>query len=623
MRNRLRWLDIITAPIARNPEFLVFMFALGITAALLSVDYAHKAKPYEYAWEELFFCLYAVCAVLAVLPRRLRAVARGLVYAVAYPVTIVDMYCFVKFDATLNPSILMLVNETDPREAGEFFSAYLSPDVLMTNVGWVLLIPILHILWSIHRKLRKPSRLIGLERKAADGIKRVRPLWNVLVAVCVLVSGIHCFPNLRNLQSLMSQKTVGGIEHRLTEKDCGKQYLPLYRFAFSAYANYLASKQIDIIKDVAKTVTVDSCDYTSPNIVLIIGEAYCKRHSGLYGYHLPTTPRQVAMAKRGELVAYSDVVTPWNLTSYVFKHIMSTYTVGDKGEWCDYPLFGEVFRKAGYHVTFLTNEFLPKAKQAVYDFSGGFFLNDPEMSAAQFDARNDRVHIFDEGLLDDYKAVQERRAHDGDTLQKGNLTIFHLIGQHQNYRVRCPKSKKHFTLEDYSDREDLRPKWKKNVRDYDNATLYNDSIVREIVRLFENTNSVVIYMPDHGEEVHSRELPHFSGRMHSTTITERLAREEFEIPFWIWASKSYRKSHPELWKAIRASADRPYMTDALPHLLMYLAGIKCKYYRDDLNLLSPEYNASRPRILKHQTDYDVIMKRKQHPQPGDNPSIRQ
>lgn len=610
MRNRLRWLDIITAPIARNTEFLVFMFALGITAALLSVDYAHKAKLYEYAWEELFFCLYVVCAVLAVLPRRLRAVARGLVYAVAYPVTIVDMYCFVKFDTTLNPSILMLVNETDPREAGEFFSAYLSPDVLMTNVGWVLLIPILHILWSIHRKLRKPSRLIALESKAADGIKRVRPLWNVLVAVCVIVSGIHCFPNLRNLQSLMSQKTVGGIEHRLTEKDCGKQYLPLYRFSFSVYANYLASKQIDIIKDVAKTVTVDSCDYTSPNIVLIIGEAYCKRHSGLYGYHLPTTPRQVAMAKRGELVAYSDVVTPWNLTSYVFKHIMSTYTVGDKSDWCDYPLFGEVFRKAGYHVTFLTNEFLPKAKQAVYDFSGGFFLNDPEMSAAQFDARNDKLHIFDEGLLDDYKAVQERRAHDGDTLQKGNLTIFHLIGQHQTYRVRCPKSKKHFTLDDYSDREDLRPKWKKNVRDYDNATLYNDSIVREIVRLFEKTNTVVIYMPDHGEEVHSRELPHFSGRMHSTTITERLAREEFEIPFWIWASKSYRKSHPELWKAIRTSANKPYMTDALPHLLMYLAGIKCKYYRDDLNILSPEYNASRPRILKHQTDYDVVMKRK-------------
>ena len=616
MKNWKRWLDIITIPIARNPEFLVFMFALGIVSATLSVDYAHKAKLYEYAWEELFFCLYAVCAVLALLPGRLRAVARGIIYAVAYPVTIVDMYCFVKFETTLNPSILMLVNETDTRETGEFFAAYLSPDILLSNVGWVFLVLILHILWSVHRRLRRPERLVMLETDAAATIKKARPLWNILTAVCLIISGTACFPNLKNLHSLMSQKTVGDIEHRLTEKDCGKQYLPMYRFAFSVYANRLAAKQIDIMHKVAKTVTVDSCRYTSPNIVLIIGEAYCKRHASLYGYHLPTTPRQNAMAKRGELVPYTDVVTPWNLTSYVFKHIMSTYTVGDKGDWCDYPLFGEIFRKAGYHVTFLTNEFLPKAKQAVYDFSGGFFLNDPEMSAAQFDDRNDRLHIFDEGLLDDYKAAQERRAHDGDTLQQGNLTIFHLIGQHQSYRVRCPKSKKHFTLADYEDREDLRPKWKKNVCDYDNATLYNDSIVKEITRLFENTNTIVIYMPDHGEEVHSRELPHFSGRMHSTTITERLAREEFEIPFWIWASKSYRTSHPEIWQAIKSSAGKPYMTDALPHLLMYLAGIECRYYRDDLNILSPGYNARRPRILKHQTDYDVVMKRKgQEPQP--------
>ena len=46
--------------------------------------------------------------------------------------------------------------------------------------------------------------------------------------------------------------------------------------------------------------------------------------------------------------------------------------MGDKGDWCDYPLFPEIFRKAGYHVTFMTNQFLPQAKEAVYDFSGGF-----------------------------------------------------------------------------------------------------------------------------------------------------------------------------------------------------------------------------------------------------------
>ena len=125
--------------------------------------------------------------------------------------------------------------------------------------------------------------------------------------------------------------------------------------------------------------------------------------------------------------------------------------------------------------------------------------------------------------------------------------------------------------------------------------------------MFREKDAIVIYMPDHGEEVHSRELPHFFGRMHSTKIVKRLAREEFEIPFWIWASPAYRKQRPELWAEIRRSADLPYMTDAIPHLLFYLAGIHCPYYRPDLNILSPAYNAGRPRIIKRQVDYDVLM----------------
>ena len=56
------------------------------------------------------------------------------------------------------------------------------------------------------------------------------------------------------------------------------------------------------------------------------------------------------------------------------------HVVGQKGEWCDYPLFPQLFRKAGYHVSFITNQFLPQAKEAVYDFSGGFFLNNKELS---------------------------------------------------------------------------------------------------------------------------------------------------------------------------------------------------------------------------------------------------
>ena len=48
------------------------------------------------------------------------------------------------------------------------------------------------------------------------------------------------------------------------------------------------------------------------------------------------------------------------------------------------------------------------------------------------------------------------------------------------------------------------------------------------------------------------------------------------------------------------------MTDALPHLLLYLAGIETPTYQAKYNILSPEYNEMRPRILKNSADYDKL-----------------
>ena len=120
--------------------------------------------------------------------------------------------------------------------------------------------------------------------------------------------------------------------------------------------------------------------------------------------------------------------------------------MGEKGDWCDYPLFPELFRKAGYQVTFITNEFLPQAKEAVYDFSGGFFLNNPELSKLQFDNRNTELHPLDDGLLDDYDnhLKQKQGEH--------NLIIFHLMGQHVDYKSRYRKEQTEFWTGNYEDK---------------------------------------------------------------------------------------------------------------------------------------------------------------------------
>ena len=298
---------------------------------------------------------------------------------------------------------------------------------------------------------------------------------------------------------------------------------------------------------------------------------------------------------------FSDVVSPYNLTSFVFKNVFSMHVVGQKGEWCDYPLFPELFRKAGYHVSFLTNQFLPKAKEAVYDFSGGFFLNNPKLSAAQFDTRNSELHRFDEGLLNDYDRLK-------GGLGAHTLTIFHLIGQHVGYKLRYPQSRTKFFASDYEERRpELTERQRKMLSYYDNACLYNDSVVDEICKRFEKEDAIVIYMPDHGEECYEGTRG-IVCRNHSARVDYNLAKYEFEIPFWIYCSHAYAVKHPEIYREIVQAKDRRLMTDALPHMLLYLAGISTPAYREEYNVLSPDYDELRPRILKASADYDKLRK---------------
>ena len=143
------------------------------------------------------------------------------------------------------------------------------------------------------------------------------------------------------------------------------------------------------------------------------------------------------------------------------------------------------------------------------------------------------------------------------------------------------------------------------MADYDNALLYNDSIMDEIVKRFEQDDAIVIYVPDHGEECYGGDV-HFFGRMHSTDITARLAHEEFDIPMWFWCSDRYREAHPDIVEKLRNASTLRYMIDALPHTLLRMAGIHTKWYRSRLDILSDDYDDERPRILKLTTDYDKL-----------------
>ena len=588
-------------PIKDNASFFFFMYLIGILVSYAELPANNPdATVYSNLWLELFLDLYVICIILTLFPLKIRRWIRAFLYIIAYCTSLTDLFCWVKFQSTLNPSMLLLVGETDEREASEFFSSYFTSDLIFSSVGLLLLVMLIHILTTFLKKV-KLSPAISYKVTVAKQI--INHSHYILGGVCLVFLGWafeSSAHNKKEMVQMFSLDTIGSVEHELTTSDCAQFYLPVYRLAFSIFSNELASQQVDRLIEAKDKMSVDSCSFKSPNIVLIIGESYGKLHSQQYGYFMPTTPRQIKREKSGLLVPFSDVVAPWNLTSFVFKNVFSLHVVGEKGEWCDYPLFPSLFRKAGYHVTFITNQFLPKAKQAVYDFSGGFFLNHPELSEAMFDSRNQQLYRFDRGLLDDYDKNQQQ--HNTDH----NLIIFHLLGQHVKYNQRFPSDRHHFKAEDYEKkRADLDGKQRNVLADYDNAILYNDSIVDAIISRFEDKEAIIIYMPDHGEECYEGNRG-FICRNHSAAIDYDLAHYEFEIPFWIFCSYKYAAKHPDIYKEIIGAKNRRFMTDALPHMLLYLAGIHTKDYHAEYNILSPQYNEMRPRILKNTTDYDKL-----------------
>ncbi len=616
MRLIRRVARLFMLPLLKNGVFFVTMYALGVLCAFLTLPHSKGAEVYNNLWLELFLDLYVACVVLAVIPCKVRRWVRLAFYVVLYSVSLTDAFCFWKFGSVISPSMLMLVGETDSREAGEFFSTYLTLDTLSSPVAWIVLLIVVHVVIDFRKPLCRLFHVDYPKLRAHVNFGFLRfsrrymlyPECGVIVMTLLVWSLFTSWGNKRGLAKMMTADTIGSIEHILTDPDHGNTYLPIYRLAFSIYSNHLASRQVDKCVAASQRVRVGSCSFRSPTIVLIIGESYSKAHCQLYGYPQKDTPRQKRLERSGWLTKFNNVVSCWNLTSFVFKNVLSMHVVGQKGEWCDYPLFPELFRKAGYKVTFLTNQFLLAAGQAVYDFSGGFFLNDPVLSKAQFDLRNTQLHPFDDGLLSDYDAFLKEGKID---LKGRNLIIFHLIGQHVSYNTRYPKDRAKWKADDY---KVLRPDLagdqyrRRMIAEYDNACLYNDSIVTQIVKRFENKDAIIVYMPDHGEEIYEpgRDI---LCRNHAAAVDWPLAHYEFEVPFWIWCSRKYAHREPEVFKAVKDAKNRRFMTDALPHMLVWLAGIQSRDYHAEYNLLSPEYDETRPRILKNSVDYDELKMR--------------
>ena len=332
--------------------------------------------------------------------------------------------------------------------------------------------------------------------------------------------------------------------------------------------------------------------------MFVIGESFNKHHTPLYEKdYLPTTPLLMQQQQKGNLVVYTDAVAPFNFTSNAFKYMFSTWDEESEDEWTRHTLFPAVFKKAGYCVDFYTNQFA-MAQTDMWDFAGGTVFNHHGLSELQFTHRNPDIFDYDGELL------RELPPTDSLTVQP-TLLIVHLRGQHVKYDNRYPQTYAKFTPND-----EKTPFGGQTGREiaahYDNATLYNDAVVNTVFEMLKNTDGIGIFLSDHGEEVYDWRDKY--ARTNERTITPEVARYQYEIPLMFYMTDTFKVRHPDVAEVVTTSANRPFISSDLCHLLFYLGGISIADYQEKRNILSPQYDKTRKRIIGSNTDYDELMR---------------
>lgn len=524
------------------------------------------------------------CWLLSLLAGLLNKIKLGIVVTVLVAVILFSELLTVFFyHSNFTIYVVLLLFETTVGESTEFIHAALAHPGSWYAVTITILTGVAAC--YLARYSRKPFKY----KKALAFMAFALVVWSGIRQVSAYYKLFRCFSSA----STTVCNDTRYIPHLNT---------PFVRLAYGAAFNIAASAELDVLEATVAATTVDSCSYRCPLIVLVIGESFNKHHTPLYEKdYLPTTPLLMQQQEKGNLVVYTDAVAPFNFTSNAFKYMFSTWDEESGDEWTRHTLFPAVFKKAGYCVDFYTNQFA-MAQTDMWDFAGGTVFNHHGLSELQFTHRNPDIFDYDGELLHELPPADSLTAHP-------TLLIVHLRGQHVKYDNRYPQAYAKFTPND-----EKTPFGGQTGREiaahYDNATLYNDAVVNTVFEMLKNTDGIGIFLSDHGEEVYDWRDKY--ERTNERTITPEIARYQYEIPLMFYMTDTFKVRHPDVAEAVTTSADRPFISSDLCHLLFYLGGISIADYQEKRNILSPQYDKTRKRIIGSSTDYDELMRDFRH-----------
>lgn len=575
------------------PFFVIFSFLISFPIAY---TLWYKFNQYDMVWvlfssEGLLsrYCLGGCITVfLMIILGNYFSKAKYVLYFIALSYFAVVFFLINVFSMELSPLVFNMIMETNKDEASGFFSTFfITKGAVKTYVYILGVIAIIYI-------TEKKKDMFCMMRYN-----------NRITSICMVLIAIFLFNGLRAIKAHVALFRCDTLQEiNSWERTYGPiaLYDALDVVFFSTYYEIVLRNQMRVSIYNTKNVEGVAGTNENVNVVFVLGESFIKWHSSLYGYYRNTNPFLTKEKDKGNLFLFSDVITPFNNTMETERNIFSCNSMLDDEQWPDAPIFQAVFKKAGFNV-YMWDILRNPDSRDLGDISTNTLLYSRDILGI-YDGLNSKSFSYDGQLIDDFKKMNIEKNN------KSNLVIFHLTGQHVPFSDRYPHIKEFskFTNSDPSAKLSLTAEMKKAINDYDNATLYNDWILKQIIEEFEDYNTVLIYFSDHGEEVY--DYRNSMGRTISPPegLTDEWLKYEFEIPFMIWCSDTYIHNQKDVIERIKVSQDKPFMTDVVYQLLFHVAGIKTLLYNSRRDVINDNYQV-RDRILGNRMNYDRIRKK--------------
>jgi len=482
------------------------------------------------------------------LPRFARSISAA-IGVLLWLTSLVSIAYFCIYGQEFSQSVIFTIFESNPAESQEFIAQYF--------VWWMIPVFLAHTLiaWLLWRNI-KPFQM--------------PPKKALLVSGLILVSLI-VYPVLK--YKFIDREPVDKVVDKLQTR-----FEPAVPWqlviGYLQYREQLANMEA-LLKGNAQIPPLQNLQDKNAGLpatlVLVIGESTNRQHMSLYGYPRKTTPQLDAM--KDELLVFKQVIGPRPYTIEALQQVLTFADQQHPNLYLTKPSIMNMMRQAGYKSFWITNQqTMTKRNTMLTTFS----------------------KYTDKQVYLNHTRLQNSRQYDGDVLAPfaealqdpapRKLIVLHLLGTHMKYKYRYPDEYIHF-----KDNANLAPALSENkvevINTYDNAVLYNDFVVSNIIKTYKASrqNGFLVYFSDHGEDVYEAPGYNVLGRNEASPTLPMYA-----IPFLLWMTPEWRAKMPEINNDV---LERPYSTSHFIHTWADLAGLQFTDYEPHKSLINPKFEA--------------------------------